>query len=69
MDKKVVATLRSVVSIYDFVTRRAQETTLARHLAKSVCAYKILQDGRFGKIEQEDLSITCKINQEACLAR
>ncbi len=62
-----------------------QETTLASHLAKSqqdTCAYKILEDGRFGKIaeenlarpiickiEQEDLSSTCKINQDLCLAR
>jgi hypothetical protein len=28
-----------------------------------------LQDGRFGKIEQEDLASTCKINQDLCLAR
>ncbi len=40
-----------------------QETTLASHLAKSwqdACAYKILQDGRFGKIEQEHLARSFK---------
>ncbi len=42
-----------------------QESTLASHLAKQdAYAYKILQDGRFGKIEQEHLSSTCKINQD-----
>ena len=30
---------------------------------------QILQDGRFGKVEQEDLSSTCKINKDLCLAR
>ncbi len=36
---------------------------------QDACAHKILLDGRFGKIEQEDLSSTCKINQDQCLAR
>ena len=43
-----------------------QETTLAK---QDACAYKILQDGRFGKIEQEYLSNTCENEQDQCLAR
>ncbi len=48
------------------------ETTLASHLAKSkqdACAYKILQDGRFGKIEQEHLARSCKYLQNPSYAR
>ena len=54
------------------LTYATQETTLARHLAKSqqdACAHKILLDGRFEKIQQEHLSRTCKINQDQCLAK
>jgi hypothetical protein len=49
-----------------------QESILARHLAKSkqdACAYKILQDGRFDKIEQEDLARSCKYMQDPSYAR
>jgi hypothetical protein len=40
-------------------------------LSKDACAYKILQDGRFHKIEQENLESTFKISQDQdlCLAR
>ena len=30
---------------------------------------QVLARPRFGKIEQEDLTSTCKINQDLCLAR
>ena len=48
------------------------ETTFASHLAKSkqdACAYKTLQDGRFGKIEQEHLARSCKYLQDPSFAR
>jgi len=35
-----------------------QETTLAK---QDACAYKILQDGRFGKIKQDFLTRLSKI--------
>ena len=48
----------------------SKQPTLASHLAEQDgCAYKILQDGQFGKIEQEYLEGTCKINQDLCLAK
>jgi hypothetical protein len=42
----------------------SQEPTLASHLAESkqdACAYKILQDGRFDKIEQEHLARSIQV--------
>jgi len=43
-----------------------QETTLASHLA---CAYKILQDSRFDRIEQEHLARSCKYLLDPSYAR
>jgi hypothetical protein len=49
-----------------------QESTLASHLAKTkqdACAYKILQDDRFGNIEQEHLARSFKYLQDPSYAR
>jgi hypothetical protein len=50
----------------------SQESILASHLAKSkqdARTYKILQDSRFGKIEQEHLARSCKYMQDPSYAR
>jgi hypothetical protein len=55
-----------------YMPNLAQESILASHLAKSeqdARTYKILQDGRFGKIEQEHLVRSCKYMQDPSYAR
>ena len=42
---------------------------LLQLILQDACAYKILQDGRFGKIEQEHLARSFKYMQDPSYAR